>query len=203
VTFELLVFVAGAFLILDARTSHVLVAYVVLVGTVGWFASPAAQDAPFAFALFALSLFLKLIVTPAGIWLFAHRNAAARSLRPGVSLPLRLIVVLALGFGSQAVSNVPGLAQIPAIGVVAYIILCGLAVLVIHHNLLAQVIGLLVLGTGVTLAGIVCAPELPAVLELGATFDALVVTFIGLMLVRATLTHNPLLEVDSLRSLRG
>jgi len=78
-----------------------------------------------------------------------------------------------------------------------------LAVLVVHHNLLAQVIGLLVLGTGVTLAGIVCAPQLPAVLELGATFDALVVTFIGLMLVRATLTHNPLLEVDSLRSLRG
>ena len=75
--------------------------------------------------------------------------------------------------------------------------------LMVHRNLLAHVIGLLVLGTGIELAGATLAPGLPAAFELGATFDVLVATFIGLALVRAIATHNPLLDVDALRRLRG
>jgi hydrogenase-4 component E len=82
-------------------------------------------------------------------------------------------------------------------------VLCGLAILIVHRNLLAAVIGLLVLGTGATLAGAVIAPGLPGLIELGAAFDTLVATFIGLALARAFVAHNPLLDVISLRRLRG
>ena len=47
------------------------------------------------------------------------------------------------------------------------------------------------------------APQLPEAVELGAAFDVLVVTFIGLALVRALITDNPLLDTESLRRLRG
>jgi hypothetical protein len=202
-TFDLLVFVAGAALILDTSTSRVLVAYVVLAAVVSQFAVPSTLDAPLALALFLVAFMLKLVVMPLGIWTFVYRNAAARNLRPAVGLPVRLIVVLLLAVGSQYVTHVPGLATISMIGMVSYVVLCGLTVLVIHRSLLAQVIGLLVFGTGVTLAGVVSAPGLPESIELAAAFDALIVTFIGLALVRAFLKHVPLLDIESLRSLRG
>ena len=82
-------------------------------------------------------------------------------------------------------------------------VLCGVGMLIVHRNLLAHVIGLLVLGAGTELAGAALAPGLPASIELGATFDVLVATFIGLALVRAIIAHIPLLDVDSLRRLRG
>ena len=75
--------------------------------------------------------------------------------------------------------------------------------LVVQRNLIAHVIGLLAFSAGIALAGSAIAPGLPEAVELGASFDALVVTFIGLAIVRAFLTHNPLLDVASLRRLRG
>jgi hydrogenase-4 membrane subunit HyfE len=75
--------------------------------------------------------------------------------------------------------------------------------LMIFRNLLAQMIGLLVLGIGIGFAGSMLAPGLPESIELGATFDALVATFIGLALVRAMVVHDPLLDVETLRRLRG
>lgn len=202
-TIELLAFLAGAGLLLDTSTARVVTAYAIIVGLVAFVVAPATLSTPLPLAFFAAAFVLKLIAAPIAIWAFVRRNAAARSLRPAFDLPLRLIVVLALAGASQLVPRVPGLASIPHAGMAAYIVLCGLAVLVLHRNLLAQVIGLLVLSTGVTLAGIICAPQLPEAVELGAAFDVLVVTFIGLALVRAMMTENPLLDIESLRRLRG
>ena len=89
------------------------------------------------------------------------------------------------------------------VDVVALIILCALGMLVVQRNLIAHILGLLAFSAGITLAGSAIAPGLPAAVELGASFDALVVTFIGLAIVRAFLAHNPLLDVASLRRLRG
>jgi hydrogenase-4 membrane subunit HyfE len=203
VTFELLIFLAGSVLILSTSTFQVLVAYVVIAASVDVVAAQASLSAPLTLAFFATAFLLKAVVVPIGIWTFARRNPTARSLRPAAGLPLRLIVVLVLAFASGYVSGWPGLATAPLAAIVADIVLCGMAMLVIHRNLLAQVIGLLVLGTGVTLAGAAFAPQLPEAVELGAAFDAMVVTFIGLALVRAVLTDNPLLDTESLRSLRG
>ena len=63
--------------------------------------------------------------------------------------------------------------------------------------------GLLALGAGITFAGATLAPTLPEFVELGATFDALVATVLGLTLVRSIVAHSPILDVESLRRLRG
>jgi hypothetical protein len=159
VIIELLVLLAGAWLLLGTSTPRAVSAYVVLVTIVSVIAGPAVH-APLSLAFFIMSFFLKLVVAPLGIWEFARRNAAARNLRPAVGLPLRLVLVLALAGGAQSVAYMPALVAMPMASTVAYVLLCGLALLVIHRNLLGQVIGLLVLGTGVTLAGAVCAPQL-------------------------------------------
>ncbi|MGA2392339.1 MAG: NADH-quinone oxidoreductase subunit K [Candidatus Lustribacter sp.] len=202
-TIELLILVAGAGLIVDTSTARVVVAYVIIVGLVAVLAAPATLSASLTLAFFAATCVLKLVAAPIALWEFARRNAAARSLRPAIGLPVRLIVVLAVVFAAQLVPRVPGLGSISHAALAAYVVLCGLAVLVVHRNLLAQVIGLLVLSSGVTLAGVVSAPQLPEAVELGAAFDVLVVTFIGLALVRAMITENPLLDIESLRRLRG
>jgi hydrogenase-4 membrane subunit HyfE len=202
-TMELLILLAGAGLIIDTSTARVVAAYVFIVGLVAVLAAPATLNAPLPLAFFLAAFLLKLVAAPIAIWEFVRRNAAARTLRPALDLPLRLIVVLVLVFAAQFVPRVPGLGSIPHGGMAAYVVLCGLAVLVVHRNLLAQVIGLLVLSSGVTLAGVVSAPQLPEAVELGAAFDVLVVTFIGLALVRALITDNPLLDTESLRRLRG
>lgn len=202
-TVDLLILLAGAGLLIDTSTARVVIAYAIVVAMVAVLAAPAALSAPLPLAFFVAAFFLKLVAAPIAIWEFVRRNAAARTLRPALDLPLRALVVLVLVFAARLVPQVPGLGAIPHAGMAAYIVLCGLAMLVVHRNLLAQVIGLLVLSSGVTLAGIVSAPQLPEAVELGAAFDVLVVTFIGLALVRALITDNPLLDTESLRRLRG
>ena len=75
--------------------------------------------------------------------------------------------------------------------------------LIVHRNLLAHMVGLLVLGIGIGFAGSMLAPGLPEPIELGTAFDALIATVIGLAIVRAIVVHDPLLDVESLRRLRG
>lgn len=192
---DVIVFVAGAVLVLDTRTTRVVAAAVVLAAVAVYDAAPAAVAEPLTLALFVTSFVVKLVVAPIGIWLFARRNVAARDLHPAVSIPVRVAVVLGLVLIARSVAPFPETAT--------YIVLCGLTLLVVHRNLIAGIIGLLVLGTGVTIAGMLVAPRLPESIELGAAFDALIATFIGLALVRAFVTHNPLLDVASLRKLRG
>ena len=56
---------------------------------------------------------------------------------------------------------IPSLGDVGLQNVTAFVVLCGVGMLIVHRNLLAHVVGLLVLGTGVTLAGAVLAPTLP------------------------------------------
>jgi len=200
---EFTLLIAGAVLLLSARTVHMLVAYVVLAATVSFFVAPSALESPLSLSLFVVSVILKVIVAPIGILAFVRANPAAGYLRPSLAAPLRLVLALAFALVSRSGATLPSLSGTPLRDLLGFVILCGVGVLIVHRNLLAHVIGLLVLGAGVTLAGAVLAPTLPESVELGATFDALVATFIGLALVRAFFAHNPVLDVESLRKLRG
>jgi hydrogenase-4 membrane subunit HyfE len=202
-TLELIVLVAGAILIVSARTSYVLGAYVVLAAIASILIEPSAQESKLAFALFFITTAIKVFVAPLGIVLFMRGNPSAVDLRSSVSMPLRLLLAIGFAMVAAAFARLPALAGIPMQGLVAYVALCGVGMLVVHRNLLAHVIGLLALGAGVTLAGAVLAPQLPESVELGATFDAIVGTFIGLALVRAFVVQNPMLDVEFLRRLRG
>lgn len=202
-TFELGLVLAGAALILSSRTLLAAVAYLVIAAIAIASIFPATVDSPLAIALLAGSAFLKLCVAPIGIYLFIRANPATRDLRPSISLPSRLIVVVAIGLAARAVAGFAAFRDVSGVGIAAYVILCALGMLIVQRNLIAHVIGLLAFSAGITVAGLAIAPGLPVVVELGASFDALVVTFIGLAIVRAFLAHNPLLDVASLRRLRG
>ncbi len=200
---DLFVLVAGAILIVSARTSYVLTAYVVLAAIASVLIEPSTHESWLAFTLFFITTLIKVIIAPLGIVFFMRGNPAASDLHPSVSMPLRLLLAIGFALVAAAFTHIPSLAGIPMQGLVAYVTLCGVGMLVVHRNLLAHVIGLLALGAGVTLAGAVLAPQLPESVELGATFDAVVGTFIGLALVRAFVVQNPMLDVEFLRRLRG
>ncbi|HEY9085394.1 MAG TPA: NADH-quinone oxidoreductase subunit K [Candidatus Tyrphobacter sp.] len=199
---DAILLLAGAVLLLSTRTTQMLVGYVVLAITVAVFVEPAALSSPLSLALFAVSALLKVAVAPVGILAFVRANPKAGDLRPSLAAPVRLLLVVVFALVAHGAA-VSALGDVALQSVTIYIVLCGVGTLIVHRNLLSHVIGLLVLGTGVTLAGALLAPTLPESVELGATFDALVATFIGLALVRAFFAHNAVLDVDALRSLRG
>ena len=194
---------AGAALILSSRTLPAVVAYVV-TGVIATAAVvPAAVGSTLALSLIGGIGFLKLVVAPIGIYFFIRANPATRDLRPSISLPARLVVVIVIGLAARLVAASVAFRNVAMVDIVAFLILCALGMLVVQRNLIAHILGLLAFSAGITLAGSAIAPGLPAAVELGASFDALVVTFIGLAIVRAFLAHNPLLDVTSLRRLRG
>ncbi len=199
---DAILFLAGAILLLSTRTTQMLVGYAVLAVTIGVFVVPAALGSPLSLMLFGMSALLKIVVAPLGILAFVRANPKAGDLRPSLAAPVRLLLVVAFALVARE-AIVPTLGSAELQSVTVYVVLCGIGILIVHRNLLSHVVGLLVLGTGVTLAGAILAPTLPESVELGATFDALVATFIGLALVRAFFAHNPVLDVDALRSLRG
>jgi len=200
---ELALLGAGAILLLSARTVHMLIAYVVLAATVSFFVAPSAFGSPLSLSLFIVAVVLKVVVAPIGVLAFVRANPEAGDLRPSLAAPLRLVLALVFALVSRAGAALPVLSATPLHDLLGFVVLCGIGVLIVHRNLLAHVIGLLVLGAGVTLVGAVLAPTLPESVELGATFDALVVTFIGLALVRAFFAHKSVLDVEALRNLRG
>ncbi len=200
---ELVLLFAGATLLMDGRTSHVLAAYVVLAAAMSTVIAPVAATTLLSAVLFAVSTLLKVVLAPLGLFFFLRTNPATGNLRPSIPMPLRLMLALGFALVSRGVAHFPALAGIPMRDSIAFLVLCGVGMLIVHRNLVADMIGLLVLGVAVDLAGAVMAPQLPESIELSATFDALLATFLGLTLVRSMLGNNPLLDVEDLRKLRG
>lgn len=197
----LILFAAGA-LIVCGRTSLVVLAYVVIAFIATWSQLPASTSL-LALSLLIISALLKLGVAPLGLWLFASKNVEARDLRPAFTIPVRLVIVVILAVAAKEAGGMSAFASFPGIDAGLFVVLCGLGMLMVQRSLLANLLGLLALGEGVTLTAAAFAPTLPESVELGATFDIVVVTFIGLAIARAFLVHNPLLDIESLRSLRG
>jgi hydrogenase-4 membrane subunit HyfE len=202
-TADLLVLAAGSVLIVSSRSSVVLAAYVVLAITASVFIAPATTVSTLAFALFLLTTILKVAVAPAVLVWFVKAHPGARDLRSSSTLPARLVLAIVIAAAASGFAQSPLAASLPLLKVVVFVVACGLGMLLVHRNLIAHIIALLVLGTGVTLCGAVFAPQLPEAVELGATFDVLVGTFIGLALIRALVARDAVLDVETLRSLRG
>lgn len=200
---ELLILLAGATLIVNGRTGQAIIAYVVLAATASVLLLPSSLASPTTLTFFSLSTLLKVGLAPVGLRWFLHVNPTADNLGPSTPAPVRIVLAILMALAARSITQDPMLSGIPMLGTAVFTVLCGIGMLMLHRNLLAHVIGLLVLGSGIELAGAMLAPGLPASFELGATFDVLVATFIGLALVRAIAAHNPLLDVESLRRLRG
>jgi hydrogenase-4 component E len=194
--------VLSGIMIVDTRAKRVLAGYVAIaiVTTIMTFSGAAATLG--GLMLFSVATALKVVAAPIGILWFIRLNPEAEDLRASAPLPVRVLVVIVLVVLSRAVDRLPGVGGLPSQSIVAFVVLCGIAILILHRNVLADLLGLLLFGAGITLEAALVAPQLPAVVELGAAFDVLVTTFIGLALLR-TLHERGFLDVDHLRNLRG
>lgn len=201
-TLYALLAILSGLMIADTRAKRVLAAYVAIAVITTVVTFPGASATLGGFALFGIATALKVVLAPIGIVWFLRRNPEAEDLRAGAPLPVRVLTVIALIVLSRSVERLPVAAALPLQSIVAFVILCGIAMLVMHRNVLADLLGLLVFGAGITLEGALAAPQLPEAVELGAAFDVLVTTFIGLALLR-TLHQRGLLDVDRLKNLRG
>lgn len=198
----ILLAVLGATLLIDTRAKRVLAAYVALTVTIAWLTAQHAGHGPATVAAFAVATALKVAIAPLGILAFLRRAPEAEALHAAVPLPLRVALALLLAAGAERAQHVAPLAGEPLQGAAAFVALCGLGLVLLHRNVLADLLGLLVLGAAVTLEGTLVAPALPETLELGASFDVLVTTVVGLVLLRTL--HGRGLHLDeALRSLRG
>ena len=200
-TYAILAILSGI-MIVDTGAKRVLAGYVAIAAVTAVLTFAGASATPGGLILFGVATVLKVILTPIGVLWFIRRHSEAEDLRASASLPIRVLTVIALVVLSRAVDRLPVAAALPLQSIVAFVILCGIAMLIIHRSVLADLLGLLLFGAGITLEGSLAAPQLPEAVELGAALDIIVTTFIGLALLR-TLHQRGLLDVDNLRKLRG
>ena len=198
-----IILIAGATLLVATRTRVVLGAYLALVVIAIVEVPRATFGAPLPLAVVLVTMTMKAVVAPLAVLAFLRAYPTASDLHTSLTLPLRLLLAIAFAVAAGAVAHLPGLEAGPPVLPAAFVVLCSVGMLIVHRNVVAHLIGLLALGAGITLAGAVLAPQLPEAVELGATFDALVGTFVGLALLRAVVTREGALDVESLRSLRG
>jgi hydrogenase-4 membrane subunit HyfE len=203
VVIDVIVAFASAAFIIVSRTSHALAAYVVLAATAVILSAEYMPHAGVALASLGLAIVLKLVVAPLAVVFLMRRHAAAKDLRSSLALPARIALAIALAALAASAASMPALRSLTMSREIVFAVLCGATMIVVHRNLMAGVIGLLALDGAVTLAGAEFAPSVPHLLDLFAAFDALVVTVIAVTILRDLHRHYPMLDVRSLRKLRG
>jgi hypothetical protein len=198
------IIIAGGVLVIDPRLRSALIAYIVFTISVLWLAHPRGAEATaVGIALFTFLAIVKVIVGPSAILWLRVKYRVPSDLGPSVGLGVRVgIAALAL-FIAHELSRAQAFADATGGTIVFYALFSSICVVLINRNLLAHVVGLLALGSAVTLAAAVFAPSLPGAIELADTFDAVFATFIGIGVARAVILYDPRLDVRSLRGLRG
>jgi len=193
---------ALAALVVDARIRTALLGYVLFTGIALSFSYPGLGDVR-VFAIFVALAFVKLVVGPVSIlWLEKHRGLR-NDLRPSFPLGGRIALVLfALGLAHSA-GRLPAFSDIHNVGLVFFALATSIAVVIAHRSLIANAIGLLALGSTVSLAAVVFVPHVPMSAELADTFDAVLATLVGLAIAREIARENPELDVRGMRELRG
>jgi len=200
---EVLVAFAGATFIVASRTSQALAAYVVLGATAVILSARDMPHAGVGLVSLTIAVMLKLVVAPLAVVFLMRSHEAAKDLRSGLGLTARIVVAIGLAALAASTAAMPALSGLPMSREIVFAVLCGAAMIVVHRNLMAGVIGLLALDGAVTLAGAEFSPTIPHLLDLFAAFDVLVVTVIAVAIVRELHRHYPSLDVRSLRKLRG
>lgn len=156
-----------------------------------------------AITLLALLALAKLVLGPAALAYVIRRYGFALNLLPSAHLPVRIVAVVGMALIAHAIGTMSAFASIHQASVVFFALLASVATVVLHRSLLAHIVGLLMLGGAITLAGASFAPTLPGAIELADTFDIIMTTFVALAVARALIAHDPSVTIVSLRDLRG
>lgn len=195
---------AGAVLVVGSRLRVALIAYIAFTLCILWLSHPHGHDATaIGIALFAALAFIKVIVGPTVILWLRAKYHVPDDLAPSFNLGVRIAVVGLALLLAQYFSRAQAFADVAFGLVVFYAVFASICIVLMHRNLLAHVVGLLSLGSAITLAAAVFAPSLPGAIELAGTFDAVFATFIAIAVARAVILHDPRLDIRSLRGLRG
>ena len=194
--------VSAAVLMVDSRLRTALVAYLVFTGATLWLAFPHVIGVR-GFALFATIAVAKLIVGPALILWIVRRYRVPGDLSSSFNVAWRIACAVGAVSAGYAIAGMHAFRDVPLADAVFAAVFSGAAILILHRNLLAHVIGLLALGSAISLAGIVFAPTLSGAVELADTFDIVIATLLGLAIARTLIAYDPNLDVRSLRNLRG
>ena len=192
---------SAAILMLDSRLRSALAAYVVFTGTTLWLSFTA--ESAVGIGIFAALAAIKLLIGPLAILWLVRRYRLPEYLAPSLPAVWRVALAAVAIVAGHAAGRMPAFAGIALAGTVFTALFASVATVALHRNLLAHIIGLLVLGSAITLAGAVFARGLPGAVELADTFDAVIATFVALAIARSLVAYDPLLDVRSLRSLRG
>jgi hydrogenase-4 membrane subunit HyfE len=128
----------------------------------------------------AIVLVLKAVLITLLLWSAMRRTREAKPVRAGIDPMARLGVTL----GAVLVVNllVPPLAGVDPVAQQASLALvcAGLATVVLRRATIIQIVGLLATENGLALAAISIPGGAPAVIELGALFDVLLVVAVAL-----------------------
>jgi len=161
---------------------------------------------------------LELVVVAAGVgvlrgavlpWLawraLGSTPAEARETRPVVNVATSLLAAAALTLLSYAVtqpllrlSRSPATAILPA---AVAVVLIGLFALVTRRRAVSQVVGFLVLDNGITATAFLAAAGVPLIVELGISFDLLLVVLVLQVLTTRLRTVFGSSDLDELREL--
>lgn len=197
-----IIVLSSAVLVAGERFRLALAAYVVFTAATLALAFPHHASVT-GILLFTLMSVAKMIVGPAALLYLVRRYAMPTDLAGSFTLVWRSLFAIAAMAAGHFVAQIPTFHAIPGAGTVFYTIFASIAIVLFHRNLIAHIIGLLTLGSSITLAGALFAPGLPGAVELADSFDILLATVVGLAVARALVSYDPHLDVRSLRELRG
>lgn len=136
-----------------------------------------------------------------GASLVRHERQPYLGRRASAVVAVIIIFVAAIAVGG--VAGLPGGTSARALPAAMAEVLTGLLLVVTRRKSLSMVIGLLVFENGITLAALAMTAGMPLVMELGASFDVLIVMVVVRVHSRRMLNSMGTLSTDRLRSLRG
>jgi hydrogenase-4 component E len=132
--------------------------------------------------------------------------AEQRETRPVVNIAASLVSAAVLALLGYAVTRpLVELAPSPATQVLptaVTVVLIGFFVLVTRRRAISQVVGLLVLDNGITAAAFLATSGVPLIVELGVSFDLLLVVLVLQLLTVRLRTAFGTTDLDDLRELR-
>jgi hydrogenase-4 component E len=160
------------------RTQSIALAFVGAV--VAWFG-----NVPELFVVAALILALKGWAVPRILWEMEKRRAIDRKLRPLVNTETSLLVAGGLAIAAYEISRpLAAVVSLPTRGglpIAIALILVSLFLVVSRRQVIAQIVGFLMLENGIALLALLGAYGVPLVVELGVFLDVL----LGVLVMQA------------------
>lgn len=155
----------------------------------------------------ALTIGIRAMVLPMVILRLLRTSAVRHERNPYLgrraSTLAAIVLVFVAAVAVGGVAGLPGETSARTLPAAVAEVLTGLLLIATRRKSLSMVIGLLVFENGITLAALAMTAGMPLVMELGATFDLLIVMVVVQVHARRMLATMGTLSTDELRNLRG